>query len=118
MQRSLITALAGAVLSLAAIAPAAANNIRYFAYEDPAHTGVAKVVNMVDRTPQHTDEAQWGVCKRLTIGRDFINDTGGTVFLYEDEGCAGSPKHRLDDTEEVVNMPSKSIKSVKVILTP
>ncbi|MFJ2603458.1 hypothetical protein ACIO13_00485 [Streptomyces sp. NPDC087425] len=115
MQRSLITALAGAVLSLAAIAPAAANNIRFFAYEDPAHQGVAKVVNMVDRTPQHAGEAQWGVCKELSIGRDFINDTGGTVYLYEHEGCVGSPKHRLDDTEEVVNMPTRSIKSVKVI---
>ncbi|MFI5617785.1 hypothetical protein [Streptomyces sp. NPDC051567] len=115
MQRSLLTVFIGAALSLAAVVPAAANNIEFFAYEDPAHPGKAKVVNMVARTPASADEAQWNVCKELVIGRDFINDTGGTVFLYEHEGCTGQPVHQLADTEESINMPTRKIKSVKVV---
>ncbi|MER8233820.1 hypothetical protein [Streptomyces sp. NPDC094049] len=114
MKRTVITVLASAALSLAAIIPAAANNIEFLAYEDPAHPGKAKVLNAVNGNPQAND-IQWDVCKNVLVGRDLINDTGGTAFLYEHEDCTGSYKHKLDDTEEAINMPTKSIRSVKIV---
>ncbi|MFJ2814208.1 hypothetical protein ACIQOU_30905 [Streptomyces sp. NPDC091279] len=107
------TALATVALLLAAAAPAAADNIHFYVYEDPGQPGRARVMTVVKDYPAPSEQ-QIGTCRNVHGTGDLVNHTDNVLYLYALPNCgttAQFPARRINDGERV---PDAAFQSVHV----